>query len=200
VIAVAAVCAAAALLCALIIVVILSRSEHQPFIETDPEGTPMNMNRKLTSQGVPHRDAIAANIDGPNRVHLTGVLTSPPFTYTVGLSPVVGYEILIVGMRHELAGLVLNDIAEALHAGSALAVDVPDDRWCTAPVVFKRADSPLVHSEYVCVADWYYERDGTPVLQMVMSDRAGLFPWHAGFDHAYMDPRQPRLWTERTPS
>lgn len=191
---------AAALLCALIIVVILSHSEHQPFIQNDPERNPMDMKTRPFPNDGATRDAITANINGEHYVHLTGVIASPPWTYTIGLSPVIGYEILIVGLRSVYAGTMLNDIAEALHAGCEFNLDVPDDRWGNLPVVFKRAESPLVHSEYVLLADWYYGRDDTPVLQMVVPDRAGLFPWDAAFDHAYMDRRQPQLWIERMPS
>jgi hypothetical protein len=31
-------------------------------------------------------------------------------------------------------------------------------------------------------------------VQIVAPDANGLFPWDAGFDHKYMDKRQPLLW------
>lgn len=137
---------------------------------------------------------IARDIAGDYGVSLIGVGATPPFTYTVGLTATsLAAEIIIIGLRHEYAGAILNDIAAALRRGETITLDVPDDRWANLPSVFKRATVPATFTEYTVQAHAFYGKQ-VDILQLVMPDKVGTMPWEDGYDRAYMGPRQTELW------
>lgn len=113
---------------------------------------------------------------------------SPPFIYTIGLTGRFGFELLVVGLPMQYAGIV-NDIAtcEMFHD-----LDVPNEEFTNLPLMFKRCtrDLDLLHDEFVVQADQFYGKK-IDVVQIVMCDRFGNFPGSSEYDHAYMDPRQP---------
>lgn len=115
-----------------------------------------------------------------------GVDDKPSFAYTIGLSARFGYELIAVGLPQHFACAIFNDIATCLAAGEAIEMGVPDDRWANLPVRFRECTEKA--RDYVCQADAFY---GRPVraVQMVLSDKNGLFPEDPGYDSEYMDPR-----------
>ncbi len=117
---------------------------------------------------------------------------NPGFTYTIGLSPKYGFEIIVFGLPYSSAGFILNDICDALTAGETITCDVPDPRWANMPCVFKQANDDV--RSYVCQADNYYGKR-VKVLQLVLPDRDGKFPGEEGFDAEYMGPRQTLLYS-----
>jgi hypothetical protein len=123
---------------------------------------------------------------------LIGVGADPSFTYSIGLSPQHGYELIMVGLHPASAGQIINDIAEAMKT-APLVLNTPDYRFANLPVVFKEC-TPARVRDYVIQADAFYNWD-VKVVQVVMCDRKGNFPWDPYYDHAYMDPKQPLLYT-----
>lgn len=119
--------------------------------------------------------------------------TSPPFAYTIGLTPKFGVEILMVGLPLKYVGPILNSVAAR---ATLPALDVPNPDFANLPLMFKRCtkDLELLHDEFVVQSDVFYDQQ-VDVVQLVMPDKAGLFPSDPGFDHPYMDPRQ-RLFCE----
>lgn len=111
----------------------------------------------------------------------------PNFTYTIGLHEKYGFELVVFGLPHEIAGYVFNTIAEALAEGKTLKVDELDDRWVNMPVKFMETDES-VHG-YVVQADQYYQQK-VRVLQLVVPDKNGKFFDDLEYDHSYMSPRQ----------
>lgn len=124
-------------------------------------------------------------------VHLIGVFgdeDGPSFTYTIGLTPKFGVELIMAGLRCEYAAAILNAIA-ALDALPAL--NEPNEAFSNLPVKFCRCDRDLdnLHENYVVQADGFYGRP-VDVVQVVMCDRSGRFPGEPLFDQAYMGPLQ----------
>jgi hypothetical protein len=117
-----------------------------------------------------------------------------PFAYTIGLfsDKAFGFELMIVGLRPDLACVIINEVASKIRDGWPLQFDLPDERWANLPVLFKRTNEneDLMRTEYFVQADQYY---GTtvPVVQIVMPDKEGNFPGDEKYDTEYMDPRQP---------
>ncbi len=139
---------------------------------------------------------IAENIRnvGLQVIGVGGDHTQPTFTYTVGLSERVGYELIAVGLPYKFAHQIFNDIAlNHLLKDEPLALEVPDDRFTNMPVKFRECHPDLV-CEYGVQAYRYYDRDDIRFVQMVMCDRAGLFPEDPNYDHRYMGPRQKLLY------
>lgn len=142
-------------------------------------------------------DDLRAKIDAYGHTVL-GVFSdgsAPSFGYTIGLSPRYGFELICHGLRPDYCQQIFNDIAANwLANGRELPLDVPVADFTNLPVVFKECNVVLAR-EYAVQAFQYYQQP-VRVLQMVLCDRAGKFPWDAGFDHAYMDPRQRLLFNQ----
>ena len=121
-------------------------------------------------------------------LHLVGVLSEPAMTYTVGLRPNTGFELLVFGLKPTIAAEILNDIGRQVRSGLTLKLNVADARFTNLPVKFMTCSARA--QEVNEIARRYYSA-AVPMVQMVLSDRAGRFPDEAGFDHGYMDMRQP---------
>jgi hypothetical protein len=117
---------------------------------------------------------------------------APSFSYTVGLFKEFGFELFCIGLSPKHAMVIFNDIANVLRDGGRIDFNVADDRFSNLPCMFVEADQRA--HEYVIQADDFFD---TPVrvVQMVLSDRAGLLPGHRDYDQAYMGPLQPLLFT-----
>lgn len=126
---------------------------------------------------------------GHQVIGVQGFSEHPPFAYTIGLSPRLGFELLVVGLPMQHAHIILNDIANNWRSE---LMDVPSDEFANLPLLLKRCDTDLdrLHSEFVVRADNYYGTQ-VEVVQVIMSDREGRTPLDADFDHAYMGRFQP---------
>jgi hypothetical protein len=120
-----------------------------------------------------------------------GVLDSPAFSYTIGLTPQFDMELIVMALPPPIACAILNDVARALRSGADFALGVPDDRFANLPVMF--AECGDAAREYVVQADAFYGRE-VRVVQMVLSDRNGVLPSQPGFEAEYMRPRQRLLF------
>jgi hypothetical protein len=128
---------------------------------------------------------------GHQLIGVGGDTTAPPFIYTIGLTATYGCELLIVGLPMKY-GSIVNDIA----ANLPLPLNEPLSQFTNMPLMLRRSNwnQALLHSEFVCLADRFYGKE-VNVVQIVMPDRNGRFPEHAGYDHEYMDPRQPLFYS-----
>lgn len=122
---------------------------------------------------------------------MIGVAANPTFTYTIGLSEKYGFEIILVGLRYEYAGAMLNDLAEFMKTNT-LEMGRPYDDFANMPNVFRECD-PAKVAEYVVQAENYYGKP-VKVVQFVMCDRQGRFPEDPDYDFVYMDRCQPLLY------
>jgi hypothetical protein len=152
---------------------------------TDDEAMGESMHM-LWAQGVKQKiDEFGHAVIG---VFSTEDAPGPPFTYTIGMFEKYGFEILVFGIPHQFAGMILNDIGDMLRDGGKFDLNTPDDRWANMPVKFMETDD-TAHG-FVVQADNYYEQK-VRVLQLVLPDKNGKFFDEAGYDHEYMSHRQP---------
>jgi Domain of unknown function (DUF4262) len=138
--------------------------------------------RNRVLQDIESRGQSVIGVQGPE---------GPSFAYTIGLSTKTGYELLCVGLNPKYSTMIFNDIAETLKKGEALNFNTPDDRFANLPCMFVEADARA--HEYTVQADNFFNKE-VRVVQMVMSDKAGLLPGQPGYDHGHMDKFQPLLF------
>lgn len=112
--------------------------------------------------------------------------TNETFVYTMGNSLKGLPELLIVGL-HDDRG-ILNALSEAMiERGRAF-----DDRevytfeGSNCPLCFVDA-AEVVKDRYTVQANQRFGRDRYRVQQVVLSDKAGLFPWQQGCAKPYCD-------------
>ena len=117
----------------------------------------------------------------------------PGFSYTSGLwvnahQP----EVIMFSMKREIAHDVFWDLFRDAQAGLSLRQAVRNDQvFANLPAyVFPVAKNH--YQEYLGWNRWLYAGDDFPCVQIVWSDRAGVFPWQDGFDPTFAND-QPDL-------
>lgn len=141
-----------------------------------------------------HLRRIQSNIERYG-LHLEGVLGTRPgatWTYTVGLRPLIGGEVLAIGIEPERAATALNELPPLFHPGDPVAIGRRN------PLVLDRARFALLRVEasrarrrthWVPAAVAYWSALGSAprsmrLYQLVWSDLAGRLPWEPGFDRS----------------
>jgi hypothetical protein len=123
----------------------------------------------------------------------------PGFSYTTGLCINAGHpELILFGLKGDIARDVLWDLFREAQAGFRLPSSTRTDRAFGNLPAYAFPVAKRHYPEYLGWSRWFYGGDDFGCLQLVWPDRAGLFPWEAGFDAALGDD-QPDLseagWT-----
>ncbi len=119
---------------------------------------------------------------GLHNVHVFGDEKNPPFSYSVGLfENYLHPEIVIIGLKYELAQVLLNNMAHDIKNGKNFTAgefheDVLDNFLCYFGEVPKSE-----YKEYVGWARWFYEGDDFPLVQCVYPTVKGKFAWEKDF-------------------
>ena len=125
--------------------------------------------------------------------HVQGEADLPAFTYTTGFWVGLGAaEIILFALKFDTAASILADVYQELGEGRRYPVGTRlDDVFGNAPAyVFDVAKTH--YAEHLGWNQWFYRGDDFPCQQLVWPDRAGRFPWEAGFDEA-LRANQPDL-------
>ena len=102
-----------------------------------------------------------------------------PYSFTVGLFHSYGHpELIIFGLRSEVAHQILAIAADAAKSGAPLDLSQPTDELINSySCCF--AQVPLTeYRDHVGYCRWFYQGNEFPLYQIVWPSRAGLFPWH----------------------
>lgn len=127
---------------------------------------------------------------------------TPHFAYTIGLCAKGLPELLLVGVNSVDATQLLNEAARKSLEGH-IKGDKGEllDRWVNLPAAPRRMVPK--HAADIAIGAVRYALDhleqGAPfsLIQMVLPDRAGLFPWDSGCDPSMR--RMQAFWTEESP-
>ena len=102
----------------------------------------------------------------------------PGFCYSVGLFKTFNHpEIIIIGLKLDLAHLLINNIGEDIRSGKTFSSgkfykDILDSYEC----LMLEADKKF-YKDYLGYAKWFYENENFPVLQCIYPTIKGVFPW-----------------------
>ena len=116
-------------------------------------------------------------------MHVAGDEEGPGFSYTTGFWRTVRQpELIIFATKRDTAQRVFWDAFRDAKAGKALPCGARiDDLFANLPAhVFPVAKRH--YADHLGWGRWFYGGDDFPCQQIVWPDRAGLFPWQAGFD------------------
>lgn len=105
----------------------------------------------------------------------------PAFAYTIGVGKTWSQpEMIVIGEAPKLSYDILLSIVDAIKAGHRFEhASESEEVLLGYPVAFVSVDREL-YREYLGWACWFHEGDDFPVLQCVLPDRAGFFPWEEG--------------------
>jgi uncharacterized protein DUF4262/uncharacterized protein DUF4265 len=124
----------------------------------------------------------------------------PEFTYSVGLYQRFGLpEVIIVGLRRDLAHPILNELAARARSGYRYKAG---DRVAGLIEGFDMEFRPIAKAQiepHFGWARWFYDFEPFPVLQLVFPTTAGVWPWDPNASE-YMRKTQPLLETAPVPN
>lgn len=119
---------------------------------------------------------------------------APGFAYTCGLTDLGHPEVIMFGLRPEHSHPFLNAYYEMIKVGRINPGVGIISQMFTLPLALITAPEENAGQFAIQCEAYYRNRGRKPkYMQAVMSDKNGLLPWQAGFDHVYMDRRQPVL-------
>ncbi len=110
----------------------------------------------------------------------------PPFTFSIGFHETWNFpELIVIGLKREVAHSTLNIVATLLAEGRRLDLssssnDLFNDLACCF-VEVPRAMYP----QYVGTARWFYGGNAFPLWQIVWPSRDGHFPWNESATDGY---------------
>lgn len=135
-------------------------------------------------------EGIDRAIDDPGWMVMAIPDAAPPFCYTVGLIKSFNHpEIIILGLRYEIAHPLLNTVGFQIKQGEVFS---PGNRYDS---ITEKYDTQFVEvtleniSEYFGILIGYtrHHNDATPIraLQLVWPDPQNRFPWENGFEEKF---------------
>lgn len=141
---------------------------------------------------------VAENVRGYGW-HVAGIFGDPTedWAYSIGLwhslrSP----EVCVVGPRHQAAMRMVNILGEQVRDGQPFQ---HDERRLGVienhPVTIRRVHPSWYRAMFGAGCHFAVKRPW-PMVQAVLPDMAGRFPWEDGVDEAFL-ARQPFLWLDR---
>lgn len=109
----------------------------------------------------------------------------PGFSFSTGFWVNTGYpELILFGLKRETMHDILDAVHRDLKAGMRPPIGVANPDLCTLPTMLFPVDKAH-YAEHLGWSSWFYGNDDFPCLQLVWSDRAGLFPGQPGFDDGF---------------
>jgi hypothetical protein len=145
------------------------------------------------------RSAILGNIE-QHGWHIAGVNEDtrngfPQYAYTVGFGDTLNHpEVIVVGLSHESAGMLLNAVGERIREHGTLETGTRYTDLLSNGLGLSFVEVPEEKArDLMRFANWYYEaasnQSGThyQALQLVWPDSEGLLPWEPGYDTRFND-------------
>ncbi|MBL8809658.1 MAG: DUF4262 domain-containing protein [Planctomycetaceae bacterium] len=106
---------------------------------------------------------------------------STPYQFSVGMFHTLKHpEIIILGLKQEVGGYIINQIGGTIALGKTIKPDVLNEDYTNTGNYFKTVD-PVHYTEYCGYAKWLYRGSGFPMYQCVWPLKSGLYPWDAGY-------------------
>ena len=104
----------------------------------------------------------------------------PPYSFTIGLFHSYGHpELIIFGLRAEIAHQILAIAADAAKDGTPLDLSEPTDALLSNYTCCFGQVPVTEYHDHVGYCRWYYQGDDFPLYQIIWPSRSGSFPWHA---------------------
>ena len=102
-----------------------------------------------------------------------------PYSFTVGLFHTYQHpELMVYGLKSEIAHKVLSNAVEGLPRGKHLDLNASTDELLVGYSCCFVEVPPSKYYENVGWARWYYCGNSFPLYQIVWPSRDGYFPWH----------------------
>ena len=109
----------------------------------------------------------------------------PGVCFSIGLHKTFNHpEILIIGLKIDLAHILINNIGESIKDGKSYDSDSPFDDILDGYNCYMIKVNEQYYEEYLGYAKWYYNGP-FPVLQCVYPTVNGVYPWQKECTNEY---------------
>lgn len=110
------------------------------------------------------------------------------FAYSVGAYDTLGFpELIAVGLKPDGGHAALHYAIKTMKAGADLTVGRRRDIVGGVDFIFRPVSERWYH-HVMRRADWYYNKEIVPALQMIYPDLEGRFQWEEGFQERFRQP------------
>jgi hypothetical protein len=111
----------------------------------------------------------------------------PRWSYTIGLYETYQQpEIIAVGLKHDVAQFLLNEVADRLKKGLQIVEGLRQrDLLENVECEFRKVEERPELRAAVGYASWFYGGDPFPIFQCIYPDLENRFPWDEGFDQSW---------------
>jgi len=118
---------------------------------------------------------------GCHILHILAEGDLPPFSYSVGIEKSAGQpEVIIVGLRNELAHSMINEYCERVRAGERFQPGQRVSGFLEGFDCEVRQVDPRPYREYVGWDLWLYKGESFRLVQLVYPSTSGYWPWDEG--------------------
>ena len=128
---------------------------------------------------------------GCHVVHVLEEKDSPRFTYSVGIQQTTNQpELLITGLRRELAHSIINNYNQRIKAGELFLTERMYPGFIEGFDVVFKVVSEQKYREYFGWAIWFYKGSYFSAYQLIFPSTSGKWPWDldAPYDYTWFIP------------
>ena len=115
---------------------------------------------------------------GCHILHIAEDEEGPGFSYSIGIQQKSGQpELLITGLKRELAGNIINEYNSRIQAGESFQ---PNEMYSGFLGEFDVQFRPVLkehYKEYFGWGLWLYKNDDFIVYQLIWPSTSGIWPW-----------------------
>lgn len=123
---------------------------------------------------------------GCHVIHVVAENDLPPFSYSVGIERTIRRpEVIIIGLRSELAQFMINEYCARARAGEAFCVGQRAEGFLDGFDCEFREVNARHYQEYVGWNMWLYGGPKFRLLQLVYPSTTGIWPWSEDSDAAF---------------
>lgn len=133
---------------------------------------------------------------GCSVIHIPAEDDLPPFSFSVGLTKTTAApELIVIGLRQELAHVIINDYQERLRSGEIFRAGERYAGFLEGFDVMLARVAESFYDEYLGYNLRFYDGANFEALQLIYPNTQGIWPWEHEAD-AWFRARQPLLQEE----
>jgi hypothetical protein len=111
----------------------------------------------------------------------------PGFNFTTGFQVTIGKpELIVFDLPQETAHSILWECFRRMKEGLILEAGKPYDEFLERFAVHFQPVDKAHYYEHLGWSRWFYGNDDFDCWQMIWPDKAGLFPWQAGYEERFL--------------
>ncbi|HVE53927.1 MAG TPA: DUF4262 domain-containing protein [Ramlibacter sp.] len=110
----------------------------------------------------------------------------PPFSYSTGIAMDSGHpEVIVFGLSPRMGSWIVNEYNRQVRAGKKFRPGVPYKGFLRGFPVYVEPAEPRKAVNFMFACNRLYADFGYPVVQVIIPDTNGVWPWEKGAPRAF---------------